>query len=70
MAGKKSIIPSHVKKKHFDHPGIEYPVVQLLEKIEDPRQPSLFFRHSLTSILFMTLVSMLGVQTTVFVSVS
>lgn len=59
MAGKKGIIPSHVKKKHFDHPGIEYPVIQLLEQVEDPRQPSIFFRYSLTSILFMTLIGLL-----------
>lgn len=59
MAGKKGIIPSHVKKKHFDHPGIEYPIIQLLEEVQDPRQRSLFFRHSLTSILFMTLVGLI-----------
>jgi len=59
MAGKKGVIPSHVKKKHFDHPGIEYPVIQLLEKIEDPRQPSPFFRYSLTSILFTTLIGLM-----------
>lgn len=59
MAGKKGIIPSHVKNKYFDHPGIEYPVIQLLEKVEDPRQPSVSFRYSLTSILFMTLIGLM-----------
>lgn len=59
MAGKKGIIPSQVKKKHFDHPGIEYPIIQLLEKVEDPRQPSPYFRYSLTSILFMILVGLI-----------
>jgi predicted transposase YbfD/YdcC len=59
MAGKKGVFPLHVKKKHFDHPGIEYPLIQLLEKVEDPRGPSLFFRYSLTSILFMTLVGVI-----------
>ena len=58
-AGKKGIIPSHVKKKHFNHPGIEFPLIQLLEKVEDLRQPSIFFRYSLTSILFMTLIGLM-----------
>ena len=59
MAGNKGIIPFHVKKKHFDHLGIEYQVIQLLEKVEDPRRPSNFFRYSLTSMLFMTLVGLI-----------
>ena len=59
MAGKKGVIPSHVKKKHFSHPGIEFSVIQLLEKVEDSRAPSLFFQYSLTSVLFMTLVGIL-----------
>lgn len=58
MAGLKGKIPIHVKKAHFVHPGCEYPLINALEKIEDPRKPSLFFRHSLTSILFMVLVAM------------
>lgn len=59
MAGKKGVIPSHVKKKHFEHPGIECPVIQLLEKVEDPRSPSLFFQYSLTSVLFMILIGLM-----------
>jgi predicted transposase YbfD/YdcC len=59
MAGKKGVIPSHVKKKHFEHPGIDFPVIQLLEGVEDSRSPSLFFRYSLTSVLFMTLVGIM-----------
>lgn len=59
MAGKKGIIPSHVKKKHFSHPGIEFSIIQLLEKVQDPRSPSFFFQYSLTSVLFMTLVGIL-----------
>jgi predicted transposase YbfD/YdcC len=58
MAGKKGVIPSHVKKKEFMHPRIDHPVIQALECVEDPRKPSLFFRHSLTSTLFMVVVSM------------
>lgn len=59
MAGKQGIIPSHVKRKHFEHPGIENPVIHLLETVEDPRKPSVFFRYSLTSILFMILVGII-----------
>lgn len=59
MAGKKGVIPSHVKKQHFEHPGIECPVIQLLEKVEDPRSPSLFFRYSLTSVLFMIIIGIM-----------
>lgn len=59
MAGKKGTLPLHVKKKHFNHPGIELPIIQLLEQVKDPRSPSLFFRHSLTTILFMTLTGLI-----------
>jgi hypothetical protein len=59
MAGKKGSIPSHITKKQFLHPGIEFPFIQSLENVSDPRKPSLFFRYSLTSILFMTIVAMM-----------
>jgi|HubBroStandDraft_4_1064222.scaffolds.fasta_scaffold593056_1 hypothetical protein len=39
MAAKKGTVPSHVKKKHFVHPGLEYPFIQVLEEINDPRGP-------------------------------
>ena len=58
MAGKKGIIPAHVTKKQFLHPGVEFSFIQILEEVDDPRKPSVFFRYSLTSILFMTIVSM------------
>lgn len=57
MAGKKGQIPSHVQSKQFNHPKIEHPLIQALEGIEDVRKPSLFFRYSLTSVLFMVLVA-------------
>jgi hypothetical protein len=52
MAAKKGEIPAHVKKKEFSHPNTQHPVICILEKIEDPRKPSQFFRYSLTSVLF------------------
>ena len=57
MAGKKGIIPAHVKKKKFSHRQVEHPVIQILEEIEDPRKPSQFFKYSLTSVLFMTIIA-------------
>jgi predicted transposase YbfD/YdcC len=57
MAAKKGIIPSHIKKKQFDHPSKEYLIIQTLESFEDPRKPSQFFRYSLTSVLFMVIVT-------------
>ena len=59
MAGKKGEIPAHVTEKQFNHPGVKYPVIQILNEVEDPRQPSLFFVYSLTSVLFMTLIAVL-----------
>jgi predicted transposase YbfD/YdcC len=59
MAGKKGRVPAHIKKKQFSHPGIDYPFIAVLERIEDPRKPSVFFSYSLTSVLFMTVVTMM-----------
>lgn len=59
MAGKKGIIPNHVKQKAFIHPQESHSVISIFRKIEDPRRPSLSFCHSLTSVLFMTLIAVL-----------
>jgi DDE family transposase len=59
MAGMKGRVPTHIKKKQFSHPGIDYPFIAALERVEDPRRPSVFFSYSLTSVLFMTLVAMI-----------
>jgi len=57
MAGKKGTIPKHVKQKIFIHPQDSHPLIHVLTIVEDPRKPSLGFRHSLVSVLFMTLVA-------------
>lgn len=57
MAAKKGQIPAHVKKKSFTHPGLEHPLIQAIERVEDERKPSQFFRYSLTSVIFMVLVA-------------
>ena len=57
MAARKGNIPAHVERKIFVHPQINHPAIQLLEGVEDPRKPSLFFRYSLTSVLLMVIVA-------------
>ncbi len=59
MAGKKGQVPTHVKKKSFSHPGKEEAFIKMLEEIEDPRKVSQFQRYSLTSMIFMTSVTMM-----------
>jgi hypothetical protein len=59
MSGKKGEIPPHVRIKKFSHPAADHPVIVILESVEDPRKPSQFFRYSLTSVLFMTLVAVI-----------
>ena len=68
MAAKKGQIPAHVKKKSFTHPGLEHPLIQAIERVEDERKPSQFFRYSLTSVIFvlnylLTLRKMSGIST-------
>jgi len=59
MAGKKGEVPLHIKKlqKQVSHPYAEHPIIRIFEDIEDPREPSLSFRHPLTSVLFMALIA-------------
>ena len=59
MAGKKGIIPNHVKKPMFIHPLESHPIISIFMRVEDPRKPSLSFRHPLPSMLFMTLMAVL-----------
>jgi hypothetical protein len=59
MAGKKGIIPNHVKQKTFIHLQESHPIISIFMRVEDPRKPSLSFCHSLTSVLFMTLIAVL-----------
>ena len=59
MAGKKGKLPPHVTPKQFLHPGIEHPVIRLLDKVEDVRQPSISFSYCLTSVLFMIITAIL-----------
>ena len=59
MSQPKGKIPSHVKPKSFNHPGKTSRIVSTFCEIEDPRQPSCNFRHSLVTILFISLTGVL-----------
>lgn len=57
MAGKKGVIPKHINRKQFHHPGSQNSLIQALGRIEDPRRPSLFLSYSIVSVLFMVIVA-------------
>jgi len=59
MAGKKGVIPNHIKQPMFIHPLESHPIISIFMRVEDPRKPSLSFRHPLPSMLFMTLIAVL-----------
>src|SRR6478672_2099903 len=60
MVAKKGKIPQHIKQKKFCDPKADHPIIKIFNEIEDPRKPSLTFCYSLTSILFMTLMSVIS----------
>lgn len=59
MSQPKGKVPTHIKQKSFEHPGKASRVVLTLCEVEDPRQPSCNFRHSLVTIIFVSLVGVL-----------
>lgn len=56
---KKGQMPAHIQPKTFCHPQPELRLIQVLEKIPDPRKPSCNFQYSLTSIVFIVIVTTL-----------
>lgn len=54
---KKKNPPSHIKFRKFSHPGKDHVLIHSLEDLKEPRGPSCNFQYSLTSILFMTIVT-------------
>jgi len=59
MSQPKGKVPKHVKPKEFEHPQKDSPVVQLLMEVQDPRKPSCNFKHSLPTIVLLSLVGIL-----------
>lgn len=55
----KGKVPAHIKPKEFQHLEIGNRIVLILSEIEDPRMPSCNFRHSLVSIVFISLIGIL-----------
>lgn len=56
---RKGIMPAHIQSKAFHHPQPDLRIIQVLEKIQDPRKPSCNFQYSLTSIVFIVIVTTL-----------
>jgi predicted transposase YbfD/YdcC len=59
MSQPKGKIPTHIKQKSFDHPGTSSRIVLTICEVEDPRQPSCNFCHSVVTIIFISLVGVL-----------
>ena len=59
MSQPKGKVPAHIRLKSFDHPGTDSRIVLTLCEVEDPRKPSCNFRHSIVSIIFISLIGVL-----------
>lgn len=59
MSQPKGKVPIHIKSKEFQHPGIDNHIILILNEIEEPRKPSCNFRHSLVTIIFVSLIGVL-----------
>lgn len=60
MSQPKGKVPAHIKPKLFDHPEKSSHIILVLSEVEDPRQPSCNFHHSLVTIIFISLVGVLS----------
>ncbi len=56
----KGQMPADIKPKTFHHPQPTLQLITILEKIPDPRRPSCNFKYSLTSIVFIVVVTTLS----------
>ena len=59
MSQPKGKVPSHITRKIFHHPQENIPLIIVLKEINDPRKPSCNFRHSLVTIIFVSLIGAL-----------
>lgn len=59
MSHPKGKVPAHIKQKSFDHPGMTSRIIRILNEVEDPRQRSCNFRHSIVTIIFISLLGVL-----------
>jgi predicted transposase YbfD/YdcC len=58
MSKSKGKIPIHIKPKEFHHPATDR-IVLTLREVQDPRKPSCNFRHSLVTVIFISLIGVL-----------
>lgn len=59
MSHPKGRVPKHIKSKEFQHPAENSPIVHILMEVQDPRKPSCNFKHSLPTIILISLVGVL-----------
>lgn len=59
MSHPKGKVPAHIKQRSFDHPGMTSRIIRILQEVEDPRQRSCNFRHSIVTIIFISLIGVL-----------
>lgn len=59
MSQPKGRVPPHIKPKSFDHPEKSNRIILILSEVEDPRLPSCNFHHSIVTIIFISLISVL-----------
>jgi hypothetical protein len=59
MSQPRGKVPTHIKPKKFQHPNETDRVILILNEVEDPRKPSCNFHHSLTTIIFISLMGVL-----------
>ena len=55
----KGQVPVHIKPKTFEYPQPTLRLIRILDRIPDPRKPSCNFQYSLTSIVFIVIVTSL-----------
>lgn len=58
MSRSKGDVPAHIQPKVFKHPSTNR-IILVLSEVEDPRKPSCNFKHSLVTILFISLIGVL-----------
>jgi predicted transposase YbfD/YdcC len=59
MSQKRGTVPAHIQPKQFKHPAANSSWVNILNRVEDPRQPSCNTRHSVATILFIVFTTVL-----------
>lgn len=53
---KEKKVTKCVTRKETPHPGAGTKLIEILERVPDPREPSCNFKHPLTTVLFITVV--------------